>query len=348
MISDAWCTAGGEPLSFLKSFRQRGLLRWFLFPCCLAAAVLNEAVRWSTVGLNLWRGLDLPVLEVGPVFVLVAMFATAHRWRPDYTAARADRQLAFQDRFTSLIDFAGRGDLSPAVRAAQGAEVGAALAGRSVRAALPLRPLLFAGPLLLLGSMLYPFFLPSSPVGLLTLVRRVNGPEKNRNLRSDGTLDMAGDAPRPVPSARGKDAPAGNREKSVAKPDSPQGQPAANRDNGSSPDKEYYTPPRGNGPRKTRIGEGPLVSERIGSRLTRVINPLFQEDATRSAPPEQPAGGAIAFRLLPKSGTTGAGEGSGSGENPEAVTLNLDAVPEAYRQLVKNYFTLLAGKDRKD
>jgi len=336
------------PFSFLKSFRRRWLLRWFLYPGCLAAAVLNEAVRWSTVGLNLWLGLDLPVLEAGPFFLLVALFVTVQRWRPDYTAARADRHLAFQDRFTSLLDFAGRSDLSREVLAAQSAEVREALAGRSPREALPLRPLFFAGPLLLLVSLAYPLFVPSSPFGMVALMRRVSGPATNRNLRSNRTPDTAGDARRPVQNPAGENTPAGDPGKSPSRPDPSQQTPPADQGAGKTAVDDPLVPPNGTGPRKGMIAEGPLVSERIGRKLTKVVNPLFQEGTARPAPPEESAGGAIAFRLLPKSAKTGSGEGSGSGENPDAVTLNLDAVPEAYRQLVKTYFTLLAGKDRKD
>jgi len=336
------------PFFFLKSFRRRWLLRWFLLRGCLAAAIINEAVRWSTVVLNRWSDLDLPVLDAGPFFLLIALIVTMQRWRPDYTAARADRHLAFQDRFTSLLDFAGRSDLSREVLAAQGAEVREALAGRSPREALPLRPLFFAGPLLLLVSLAYPLFLPSSPFGLVALMRRDSGPATNRNLRSDGTLDTAGDAPRPVQNPAGKNTPAGEPGKSRSRPAPPQQTPSADQGAGKTTVDDPLVPPLGTGPRKGLIAEGPLVSERVGRKLTKVVNPLFQEGTARPARPKESAGGAIAFRLLPKSAKIGSGEGSGSGENPDAVTLNLDAVPEAYRQLVKTYFTLLAGRDRKD
>jgi hypothetical protein len=305
--------------------------------------VLNETVAVSTVVLNHWRGLELPVLEIGPFFLLVAMVAAAHRWRPGYTAARADRLLTFQDRFTSLLDFADRGDVSSAVRSAQAAEARAALAGRSLREALPLRPLHFAGPLLLLLTLGYPLFLPSSPTGLVGLLRRDRGPAKNRNLRSDGTLDTAGDAPRAVQGPRGKDTPVGDRGKPRSNAPSAQEPPAADRGNGTAPGEAEFKPPGTAVHRKGGPMEGPLVSERVGKQLTQVVNPLFQEGRPRAAVPEQPAGGTIAFRLLPKSGKTGTGDGSGSGENPEAVSLDLDAVPEAYRQLVKTYFILLSG-----
>lgn len=348
MSGPRWTAIGSDPLHFLKALRRRRLLIWCLAPGCVVAAALNEAVRWGTVGLNRWAGLDLPVLDVGPPFLLIALITLARRWKPEQTAAFADRRLDFQDRFTSLVDFAGRGDIDPSLAAAQGEEVRAALGDRSPGALLPLRPALFVAPLLLLASLGYPLLLPSSGVGVVQMMFRDAPPPGGGGTRSDGTLDTAGDAPRHQQNPAGPDRPAKDREVASSSRTAQQSPPPPNRGAGEL-DAEGPVPPLDGPQRQMRSPDGVLVSNRVGKELTRVVSPLFRESQPRPEPEQ--AGGTVAFRLLPKSGATGDGEGTGGGENPEAATVDLDAVPEGYRHLVRTYFTLLnegAGAHRQD
>lgn len=347
----------GSLLGLLRRGRRRAVLRGLLAGSFLAA-LLNEAVRWGTVGLALALRRKMPILDAGPFFLAILPFFLLRHWDLPTVALRIDARLELRERLTSFLDFRGRADVPDELRRAQAAETARALAGPDVDAALPLRPWLAAGPVLLALSLLYPLLLPTGPnTPLVRLARRVipgvalrpGGPVPDdagpptaeraaqkqsaalqRRPNGAAGKDVAGRGPEPAADAKAR-AQSGLAE----------GNPALEPKGGA---RKKPTPPR-QPPRGEAREPEHIASERVGQSLARVVDPLYTA-GKGSQPPAPRLSGTFSFHILPKPARGGAGAGAGGGSTestvPERVTLDLDTIPERYRPVVRTYFELLA------
>jgi hypothetical protein len=333
-----------SPADFLKAFRKRTLLRSAL-QLTFLATMINEAIRWLAVGARTWPGITLPVINTGPIFFLIALALTFRRWSPAQAAARADGLLDFQDRLTSFVDFARRADIPAPMVRAQAGEAAAALKGISPKQARPIHPMFYAGPLLFALSLYYPYLIPSGPV-MFRVARHTIERSSFQEAGTDG-----GAAPRekedspahhPQPDIPLLPAPADAPDPPVTKPAPPLPGLEASRKEDDLPPRKPAAPP------KSEIDEtSPLVSQRRGDRLSRVVDPVYS--AVGDEPPEKPElpGGSMVFRLLPET----AGGGGINGENmagergPVKVVVDFATLPVEYRVIVESYFTLLGDED---
>jgi len=357
MNTPAPVAAGGEPGLFLQRLRRRLILRGTLF-AALFAAILNESVRWGAIGVSTWLQRALPVLDVGPLFLLAAVPILQRRWNLETAALRADRALLLNDRLTSFVAFGRQVGIAAEIRVAQAGETARALAGTTVGMVAPLQPWLAAGPLLLAASLLYPLFLPIPAETTAVQLARILVPgrfEPGDTPLQERTAFNATGAGGNLPTRR---TPPAAAEKSHAKPgeagprdgektrsqETAPSQPGPS--SGSGGQAGADRPPRAipEGDRGGAKEPERIASERVGSGLARVVDPLFTP-GPGAAPPAPPPVGTFSFHLLPKS-ARGRGDGQGDRPNesavPERVTVDFDAVPEHYRAVVRAYFELLS------
>jgi hypothetical protein len=347
--------AAGE---FLGRVRTR-LVAASLLGGAVFAALVNEAARWSAAAAVVYLGWKVPVLGFLGLFFLAALvFPVLRRWSPAATAARTDARLGLHDRLASWVDFRGRPEIPEAIRRAQACETARALAGVTPAAAAPIPPWLAAGPVLLVACLFYQFFIPVEESGFSPLVRvivparRIAPPGEVTPLGESGAPsgEQAGPARAPgKPSALAeKEKPPGKEsddEKSkVNPPEGVEGTARTKLADGDSRKSGDQAKPGDDGPGKGReMAREPshIESERVGTKLARVVDPLYRPGGTQAA--AAIPGGVATFHLLPQSGSAGAGGGPG-GEPvvPEPVRIDLDAVPAPYRPIVKAYFDQLA------
>lgn len=345
-----------ELLSFIRRARRRNRIVGLLAGSA-AAAVLNEACRWGSIGVNIWaKARVLPVLDVGPFFLAALLFVLRGRWRLPAVALRTDARLGLRDRLASFLDFRERDDVPADLRRAQAEESAAALAGVAIGVAAPIRPWLAAGPALLAISLLYPLFLAGAPeTPVVRLVRRIAPVMTARNDAPGGgqSADSPDSQPRPDgPAKRRIDGKhAGDPSERDTPRDAhrglePETEPGRKLVDGSTA-KEM--PGDRKPPAQVPQQDGPLKepeqidSERVGTSLAKVVDPLFNPGTGAATPAPAPSG-SFSYRLLPKAERDGAGGASRAVDTayPERVTVDFDALPEQYRSLVRTYFELLA------
>lgn len=351
MRGDSRAVAGSEGavLSFLGSVRRRAF--WMaLLGAALGAALVNEGARWVAIAAILWGGLEIPVVDLGPFALLGFALALRHRWSTPAAARRADGRLGLHDRLVSFLDFRARADLEGDQRRAQADETARALAGADPRAVVPLRKRLLAGPLLLAASMLYPLFFPSAPETTTTqLVQRIapSVSVRDAGLTAADGGPAAARAPGQEESSPGETGdeppPDAAEPASVLEPETPPPTPeqlaaaeAHRRENEGRRQGASKVPFTDDSPAN-------VYSERVGTELAEVVEPLFRGgDAPEAPAPELT--GSFAFHLLPKGLLEGAAAGDGiRGEaEPTEVVVDFDSLPEQYRPVVRAYFELLA------
>lgn len=340
-------------LSFLNQVRRRTMLAAFLAGAFFATGI-NEFFRWGSIAiiqLTRWR---LPVLDVGPVFLVILIPYLRHRWNRPTTARRADSRLGFRDRLASFVDFLGREDIPDEVKAAQAAETARALGEKRAAAAAPVAGWLYAGPLLLLVSLAYPYFFFGRNTTLtVQMFRQMGGgggqdgaggeserlPAHGDNSGQQDDVAGGGNDTKTDPGARAqRSLPEESAQPETAKQGSGEagplpGMPAPN--------------PTSSPPERHLEGKEParLVSERVGRNLARVVDPLYTPGPAPGVAPAVPTG-TVAFNLVPKALRSGERDFPGGAGAPQQVTVDLDALPEQYRSLVKTYFELLAGEGR--
>jgi len=351
---------------FLLRARRRRLAAGLL-AAAIPAALLNEAFRWGGLGAVRWLRRDVPVLDVGPFVLLALVPVLWRRWSPAAVARDVDHRLRFRDRLTSFLDFRVRSDVPAEIRGAQAGEAARSLAGIAVQAASPVRLWLAAGPALLAASLLYPLFAPNVP---RTLTYRIAGrlmhgsPARLAGPDSAAEREAPGD-PGSVPGTivsgertRGEQAtaPPGQKVPGDGKKVPETGETPVDKkkaalsgpvSGGAEPGSPPRRPPSPESGQDQRNAQEPsrITSERVGTDLARVVDPLLTA-GSRPAPPAPPLRGTFSFRLLPR---TARGEGSGGdrpgeADRPDRVTVDLDTLPEPYRQVVRTYFELLAGE----
>jgi hypothetical protein len=343
--------AGAAILAFLRRVRRRRTVAGALGGC-LFAALLNEAVRWSCIGVNLWAGRRiLPVFDVGLLFLPALGLLLWRRRALARTALAVDARLGFNDRLASFLDFAARTDVSSQIRRAQAQEAARALAPVRIGSVAPLRPWLAAGPALLLASLIYPLLVPTmeqTPAVRLLQRFAVNVPggfvarpgEREAGAPADRA---AATAPRPGKSPHGETV---GKAREDAPPEPPANRPeqATTKTANGSPLIENGKQERQRpGAQESRPEEpAGIASERVGTKLAEVVDPILAPGAAGQQPPPPPTG-SFAFHLLPSSSRPGA-LGALTGESHDAVrvAVDFDALPEEYRPLVRTYFELLA------
>lgn len=345
--------------AFLLTARRR-LILGSILAAAFAAAVINEAIRWGAVAAMKVAKRQLPVLDVGLFLVPILVVAAYRRWTPAAAARRADARLDLRDRLVSFVDFARRAGIPAAVREAQARETKLALAGLRAATAAPIPAWLAAGPLLLLASLAYPYFLGTGPVTTTVIVLR--------QLRTG--FERGGDQERSPTAAGGGNRPAGPGEETVKKGGTPppgveQEPPAKEEEDaaarppteaganlaakqldeqggeGGSPEPKDETenpraPDHGNA-----VETEQLVSEQVGRALTKVVDPVYNPAAENEQPVE--AAGNVTVDLVPRNRLGTAAGTPEEGSTSRRITVDLDALPEQYRPLVKTYFELLAA-----
>jgi hypothetical protein len=338
--------AGHEPaILFLRAFRRRSLLAAAL-RLSFFAALANEAVRWLTVGTNSVFETSLPVFSVGLAVFALTLAITLGRWSAASAARRADRTLALKDRLVSYLDFSRRREIPEAVVRAQGAETEAALAAADLESAVPIRFAHYGAPFLLVLSILWPSFLSGSPgrppaifqPGSQSSLRLVDNPSlppaepahlspggEDRKIEKTAELEgslksSTGEDEKVAPPLAGLDSTQEEQE------------PSARR-TGSAPESsvERDTPPE---------------SQRVGDRLSPVVDPLYTPGVGGGAPAPELPGGSMTFPLLPETADGGGASGSPSaaGDGTGGLVVDFDSLPEKYRLIVERYFLLLAGE----
>jgi hypothetical protein len=344
--------------AFLSGVRRRSQIAGLLAGCAVAA-VLNETCRWGSVSVNIWANRRvLPVLDVGPFFLAALPFVLRARWRLPAIALRTDARLGLCDRLASFLDFRERDDVPARLREAQAAESARAIAGIPIGAAAPLRPWLAAGPALLALSLLYPLFLPNGPETSIVLLVRQIAPGTTTLNDAPGVRQGPGtpDSPPRPPGAKegsGPERAAGGGTDRDTRPSAPRTPPLQEDAKSGLADgdaarqaREERKPPAPD-PRQGGPVQEPehIESERVGTSLAKVVEPLFNPGAAAPAPAPAPSG-SFAYHLLPKTvrGGPGGASRAGDAQIPERVTVDFDALPEQYRSLVRTYFELLARK----
>lgn len=342
---------GQVVLSFIDAARRRAFARLLLHGALLAALV-NEAARWLAVGAVLWAGWEIPVVDVGPLFLAALVPFAWRRMSRAASAALADAALGFRDRLLSFLDFRRRTDLPAAVRAAQAAEVAIALAGSRPSAAIPIRARAYAGPLLLLASLAYPLLFVEAPdTSTVRVVQRIAPGGRVIRTGPGAQFVKVPPAKQPPPGTKpGAPPPAGKPEdpqKPPEKPGTAKG-PAPAADAGGETTRTPPPPSRRPPGERTDEQRAQIASQRVGAELSKVVDPVYNPNPRdRSAGRDTPAG-SVAFHLVPKASKRGDAAADVSVEQvtPDRVVVDFDALPERYRPLVKAYFLLLS--QRKD
>ncbi|HWR98126.1 MAG TPA: hypothetical protein VN317_06855 [Candidatus Methanoperedens sp.] len=338
--------------SYLRALRRRGLAAGLLAGAG-AAALLNEAVRWASVGYVALSGRQIPIVDVGPFLLLALYPLLRRRWSRAAAAREGDARGKLSDRLVSYVDFGGRADVPAPLRRAQAAETAGAIAAVPAAVIARLSPWLAAGPALLIASLLYPFVLfEETETATQVVVHRVV-PRGGRQAAPAGSEPAGGAAAARGPAAGarpGQDAPPAEGAKPRAAgetaPQAREGRPPSPGDRpGSRPGAEAPPPRRRPGGDEHALEQPRQIdSQRVGTALAKLVDPVYNPAAgSRGAAP--PPAGSFAFRLLPKRRAAGAGAGrsAAQGEATERVTVDFDALPEQYRPLVRTYFELLAG-----
>jgi hypothetical protein len=319
--------------SYLRGFRRRSLTA-DLLRLALAAALVNEAYRWVVIGASRLLDLSIPFINIGPLFILVAFLPALGRWSMKNTALKADRLLDLQDRLVSYLDFSRRKDVTETFRAAQAGETVEALEPHPLKRVRPFKAALFLGPMLLAASIYYPYFLQGSVIW--------------RVVRHPGTdLIHMSSRPERAPSA---DRPAGqtdSRETATGEADQPEQDVV---ETGHSRDVMIGDEDRPEADLASLMGTSELTyhitSRTVDRKVSRVVPALLtgpgeKEEARRAKVVPK---GSMTFRLFPSESGDGEGDGSGAfGVGPATeVVVDYDDIPERYRELVQNYFTILA------
>lgn len=318
------------------------------------ATAINEIFRWAAIAAITLAGRLVPVLDIGPVFLAILVPFLFRRSGPALAAKRADACLGLNNRLASFVDFAGRSDVPPEVRNAQARETERALAGRRPAAAAPIGGWLVVGPLLLVASLAYPiFFFTSTETVTMQVLRQLGvgahvagdaGQEAGHNSPAgEGQSDAAGENGKADDQAASDQA---RVESQTARQQDPAAAASVDGTAEKTPDPDRKADAAAARPPADHLEgrePGTLVSERVGSRLARVVDPLFApENGSRQQPAA--AAGTISIDLVPKGRTgRGARAAPGQAELPERVLVDLDTLPEQYRPLVKTYFELLAA-----
>lgn len=338
---------------FLRAVGRRSAISDILVAAG-AAAVINEVFRWGTIGVLVAMRRVTPTLDVGPIIFAVLAVAAMRRWGPAAAARRADARLGLSDRLTSFLDFTGRADVPGEVREAQARETERALAGARPARVAPIRGWLAAGPLLLAATLIYPNFLfTETETTTMQLLRRIGsgndlggGEQPVASVTDEGKRpESAGESSRPpqpgsevapdkpegvITKAEPEPGPAG-----AAKPlDAPKGE-------GPLPAPQDETAERRSPDHGNAVEPDQLVSERVGHALAKVVDPIYRPGGEKPQPPE--ATGSVSINLVPHSRPGRKGNVPGEGPAAQRVTVDLDALPEEYRPLVKTYFELLAA-----
>lgn len=339
--------------AFLRTIRRRLVVRDVLVAAG-AAVVINEICRWAWIAAFVAMKRVVPALDIGPIVLVILAAAAIRRWSPAAAARRVDARLGLSDRLTSFLDFAERDDVPGAVRDAQARETGRALAGVRPDSAAPIRVWLAAGPLLLAASLIYPYFLFNrTETTTMLLLRRIGtGSNHGDGQRPVAGIPNEGQPPAVAGESTGTPQPdaAGQPDRredavSQAKPepgqvtaekpvDGPEGEGPLPAPQDETADKR--TPDHGNAVEPER-----LVSEQVGRALAKVVDPIYSPGKEQPQPTE--ATGSVSINLVPHSRPGRTGGVPGEGSMARRVTVDLDALPEEYRPLVKTYFELLAA-----
>jgi hypothetical protein len=346
-----------DPGKFLRDFRRLSLLGRLLL-LCLPAALINEGVRWGAALINTQAGLDLPYINAGPYFLVAAFFLYVRRVSGIRAAALADRLLSFRDRLTSYADFRDRRDIPGDIVSSQKREVASRLAGVKLRTLVPVRVMHFAAPVLLAVSVSYPTVFDNMEWDGPEIVRRISRGSGSGEVVSgevtgegpDQVIDpsRSGDAPHP------EDAPPKPAAADAAGPADPE------TDGGNRAESEETRDDRtaGAGEEKARPpakppapfpgdpheGSRSIKSERIGSEVSEVVDPLFDEASGGVNGDSELPGGTMVFSLVPemRSGENGASTAAPKAP-PVQISVDFEKIPEKYRQIVRRYF---AGLER--
>lgn len=341
----------GAVTAFLRAVGRRAATSDILVAAG-AAAVINEVFRWGTIGVLVAMRRVTPTLDVGPIIFAVLAVAAIRRWGPMAAARRSDMQLGLSDRLTSFLDFKGRDDVPGEMRGAQARETERALDGVRPASVVPIRFWLAAGPLLLAASLIYPTFLfTETETTTMRLLNRI-GPASDLGGGEQPVAGIPDQGQRPEtaredtgPPQPGSEVTPDKREAaltqaepgpaSAAKPvDGPRGEGPLPAPQDEMADRR--SPDHGNA-----VEPGQLVSERVGQALVRVVDPVYRPEGEKAQPPG--ATGSVSINLVPQSRPGRKGNTPGEGPAAERVTVDLDALPEEYRPLVKTYFELLAA-----
>ena len=321
--------------SYLRGFRRRSLTADLLH-LALAAAVVNEAYRWVVIGASRFLDLSIPFINIGPLFILIAFLPALGRWSMKNTALKADRLLDLQDRLVSYLDFSHRGDVADAFRAAQAGETAEALNPHSLKRVRPIRAGLFLGPVLLAASIYYPYFLEGSVAW--RVVRHPGTDRIHMSSRSERT-SSADRAAGPTTS--------GETDTGSTEADQPEKDGV---ETGHFRDMMVGNEDRPGADLASLMGSSELTyhitSRTVDRKVSRVVPALLtdpgeKEEARRAKVVPK---GSMTFRLFPSESGDGEGDGSGAfGVGPATeVVVDYDDIPERYRELVQNYFTILA------
>jgi hypothetical protein len=346
--------------AFLERVRSR-LVASSLLGAAAFAAAANEALRWSAAVAVVYLGWDVPVYGFLGILVFAALVPGAlRRWTPVAAAAHADARLGLHDRLASLVDFGGRPEIPEPIREAQARETALALAGATPAVAVPIARWRKAGPALLAVCMLYQFFIPmrasrfSPMVSVIVPVWRLApteggapgeaGPADRGDAGGTAAADKAAEGPATAkPPAEGEEPRA--QGPATAKTDD---RPGAKDTDAGTKLADGSATRRGERGRPGAVdGEGDpreperIESERVGTRLAKVVDPLYRAGGEAAPAAVLPAG-VTTFHLLPQAGGAGAGGAGGEGVDPTPVRVDLDAVPAPYRPIVKAYFDQLA------
>jgi hypothetical protein len=333
-------------LSFVDAVRRRAFAR-LLLRGALFAALVNETARWLAVGAIALAGWEIPVVDLGPLFLLAVVPFAWRRMSREASAALADAALGFRDRLLSFLDFRRRADLPAAVRAAQAAEVATALAGSRPSAAVPIRARSYAGPLLLAASLAYPLlFLAAPDTTTVRVVQRMT--PGGGGIRPGLGLKIVLLPPPPPPGKPAQTPPDAGQKKAEEKPPETSGGgkgPAA--EAGGETAGTQPPPSRRPPPERKEEQESQIASQRVGAELSKVVDPVYNPASRDGAADRETPAGSLAFHLLPKASKRGASPADSSVEQvaPERVVVDFDALPERYRPLVKAYFLLLSQRN---
>jgi len=301
---------GSEALqAFIAGVRAR-LVFSALLGAAAFAALVNETVRWSAAAAVVYLGWNVPVLGfIGLLVLLVLVPVTRRRWSIKAAAGMADARLGLRDRLASWVDFSGRDEIPAVIRRVQAAETGRALAGVNPAAVVPIARWRKAGPLLLAACLAYPFFLPRPPSRPSPLIQRIvprwrfaptgsDVPAGERAAPPDGAARPPGQREDPGKREASRSAD-GEKRHGLDARDGSQPAEQADRKQGAAETKFASGNSRPSGDRAHpgrdeaggAAGEpGRIESERVGSRLARVVDPLYRAGAA-VPPAADPLGG---------------------------------------------------------
>ncbi len=341
-------------IAFLRAVRRRSALSDILVAAGVAA-IINEICRWAMILVLVAMKRVFAALDLGPLIFVILSVVAIRRWSPAAAARRVDTRLHLYDRLTSYLDFAGRADIPGEVRGAQARETGRALEGVRPARVAPLRAWLAAGPLLLAASLIYPYFFFTETSTTTTLLMRRIGTGGGRG---GGPQTDAGSPAAPGrPPAAGKsavtpqpgaDKKPDRREETAARTEPEPGQATAAKPVDGPKGEGPLPAPQDETPDKRTPGHGKavepdqLVSERVGRALAKVVDPVYNPGGDQPQPAT--ATGSVSINLVPRSRPGRGGGVPGEGAAAQRLTVDLDALPEEYRPLVKTYFELLAAE----